>query len=92
MEDYDNQFQDLAVADTIITNTVISIIETPRREDESFRTYAARRARSFGYPNLRKQQLEALEKLVKYKTDVILIAKMSFGKSLIFPLAPLLYG
>jgi replicative superfamily II helicase len=85
VEDYDNQFQDLAVADT-----VIPIIETPRGEDESFRTYAARRARSFGYPNLREQQLKALEKLVKRKTDVILIAKTSFGKSLIFQLAPLL--
>jgi ATP-dependent helicase YprA (DUF1998 family) len=90
VEDYDNQFQDLAVTDTVITNTVTLIIETPRGEDESFRTYAARRARSFGYPNLREQQLEALEKLVKRKTDVILIAKTSFGKSLIFQLAPLL--
>jgi ATP-dependent helicase YprA (DUF1998 family) len=85
VEDYDNQFQDLAVADTIIP-----IIETPRGEDESFRTYAARRARSFGYLNLREQQLEALEKLVKRKTDVILIAKTSFGKSLIFQLTLLL--
>jgi superfamily II DNA helicase RecQ len=31
-----------------------------------------------------------LKKLVKRKTDVILIAKTSFGKSLIFQLAPLL--
>jgi ATP-dependent helicase YprA (DUF1998 family) len=90
MEDYNNQFQDLAVTDTVIINMNILIIETSRREDKSFRTYATRRARSFGYSNLREQQLEALEKLVKRKTDVILIAKTSFGKSLIFQLAPLL--
>jgi superfamily II DNA helicase RecQ len=36
------------------------------------------------------QILEALKKLVKRKTDVILIAKTSFGKSLIFQLTPLL--
>jgi hypothetical protein len=52
MEDYDNQFQDLAVIDTVITDTIILIIKTSRGEDKSFRTYAARRARSFGYPNL----------------------------------------
>jgi ATP-dependent helicase YprA (DUF1998 family) len=90
VEDYNNQFQDLAVADTVTTDTIILIIENSRGEDESFRTYAPRRARSFGYPNLREQQVEALEKLVKRKTDVILIAKTSFGKSLIFQLAPLL--
>jgi superfamily II DNA or RNA helicase len=84
MEDYNNQFQDLAVADIVITNTVILIIKTLRREDKSFRTYAAQRARSFEYLNLREQQLKALKKLVKRKTDVILIAKTLFGKSLIF--------
>ena len=47
-------------------------------------------AQSFGYPNLRNQQLEALEKLIECKTDVMLVAKTSFGKSLIFQLAPLL--
>jgi superfamily II DNA helicase RecQ len=39
---------------------------------------------------LRDQQLDALEKLVEHKTDVMLVAKTSFGKSLIFQLAPLL--
>ena len=36
------------------------------------------------------QQLDALEKLLEHKTDVMLVAKTSFGKSLIFQLAPLL--
>jgi hypothetical protein len=75
---------DTVTTDTVITNTVTLIIKTPRKENKSFRTYTARRARSFGYLNLRKQLLKALKKLVKRKTDVILIAKTSFGKSLIF--------
>jgi ATP-dependent helicase YprA (DUF1998 family) len=89
-EDYDTLLQDLLVVDTTTVDAVTPVWETLRAEDESFRSYAARRARSFGYPNLREQQLEALEKLVECKTDVMLIAKTSFGKSLIFQLAPLL--
>jgi hypothetical protein len=75
---------------TITADTVSPVWETPRAEEESFRSYATRRGRSFGYPNLRDQQLDALEKLIEHKTDVMLIAKTSFGKSLIFQLAPLL--
>ena len=71
-------------------DTVSPAWETPRGKEESFRSYAARRGRSFGYPKLRDQQLDVLEKLVEHKTDVMLIAKTSFGKSLIFQLAPLL--
>jgi ATP-dependent helicase YprA (DUF1998 family) len=81
-EDYD--------AETITADTVNPVWETPRVEEESFRSYATRRGRSFGYPNLRDQQLDALEKLIEHKIDVMLIAKTSFGKSLIFQLAPLL--
>jgi ATP-dependent helicase YprA (DUF1998 family) len=90
IEDYDSLSQDLAVADTAITVEPVPVWETSRGEGESFRDYAARRARSFGYPNLREQQLAALEMLVQGKTDVMLVAKTSFGKSLIFQLAPLL--
>jgi ATP-dependent helicase YprA (DUF1998 family) len=89
-EDFVNLFQDLSVAETTTVDTVSLGWETPRAEEESFRSYATRRGRSFGYPNLRDQQLDALEKLVEHKTDVMLVAKTSFGKSLIFQLAPLL--
>ena len=41
--------------------------------------------------NLRPGQVSALDHLVKQKQDVILIAKTSFGKSLIFQYAPLLF-
>ncbi len=61
-----------------------------RTQNESFREYAGRRAQAFGYENLREQQLEALEELIEHQRDVMLIAKTSFGKSLIFQLAPLL--
>jgi hypothetical protein len=43
MKDYNNQFQDLAMADIVITDTVILIIKTSRKKDKSFRTYTARR-------------------------------------------------
>jgi hypothetical protein len=89
-EGCDNLCQNLSVAETATVDTVIPAWETPRAEEESFRSYAARRGRSFGYHNLRDQQLDALEKLVEHKTDVMLVAKTSFGKSLIFQLAPLL--
>lgn len=61
-----------------------------RAQNECFREYASRRAQAFGYENLREQQLEALEELIEHRRDVMLIAKTSFGKSLIFQLAPLL--
>lgn len=70
-----------------------------RKEGESNRDYTNRCARAgFGIPSLRDQQWEALEALVfKGATsedcdDVILIAKTSFGKSLLFQLAPLIVG
>ncbi|SRR6266480_2445299 len=88
-DDYFDFFQSLWPEETA-DNTVNPVWEIPRAEEESFRSYAARRAQSFGYPKLRDQQLDALEKLVEHKTDLMLIAKTSFGKSLIFQLAPLL--
>jgi superfamily II DNA helicase RecQ len=78
------------VIDTGSTNVAAVTWEAPREDEESFRDYAARRAASFGYPSLRDGQVDALEKLIEYKRDVMLIAKTSFGKSLIFQLAPLL--
>ena len=60
---------------------------------ESDREYTDRCANAgFGVPALREQQWEALERFVWRGSrcqDVVLIAKTSFGKSLLFQLAPL---
>jgi ATP-dependent helicase YprA (DUF1998 family) len=85
-----SSFQDPPVINTGFINVVAVTWEAPREDEESVRDYAARRAASFGYPSLQDGQVDALEKLIEYRRDVMLIAKTSFGKSLIFQLAPLL--
>jgi hypothetical protein len=79
-----SSFQDSPVIDTGSINVAAVTWEAPRKDEESFRDYAARRAASFGYPSLRDGQVDALEKHIEYKRDVMLIAKTSFGKGLIF--------
>ena len=91
-ESVDSCFRDPAVVDIDPDSSIRAAVvawEAVRGDEESFRDYATRRALGFGYPTLRDGQVDALEKLVEYKRDVILIAKTSFGKSLIFQLAPL---
>lgn len=71
-------FQDPPVIDTGSISVAAVTWEAPREDEESFRDYAARRAASFGYPSLRDGQVGALEKLIEYRRDVMLIAKTSF--------------
>jgi len=75
---------------TQVSSHVTQVWEAARAENEGFREYANRRAKGFGYDSLREGQLDALEEIVENKTDVMLIAKTSFGKSLIFQVAPFL--
>lgn len=71
----------------------------PRLDHESDRDYTSRCAlEGFGIQSLRAQQWEVLESLI-FKgdnpadcDDVVLITKTSFGKSLLFQLAPLIIG
>jgi hypothetical protein len=60
------------------------------KEGESARTYTFRACREgFGF-ELREDQWQALSHFVWEKRDLVLVAKTSFGKSLLFQIAPLL--
>jgi hypothetical protein len=92
----DRKMQKISAAKKIITQKRLLLIRLILR-----RRLHVRRKKAFDLTPLGEdgasdtltcgiQQLDALEKLLEHKTDVMLVAKTSFGKSLIFQLAPLL--